>query len=972
MINDATFSVDENSANGSAVGGVPVTDPDAGDSHVYSIPVGNTGGAFAIDNAGNITVANSAALNFETTPVFTLTVQVRDQGGTGIIDTATITVNLNDINDAPVINDATFSVDENSANGSAVGGVPVTDPDAGDSHVYSIPVGNTGGAFAIDNAGNITVANSAALNFETTPVFTLTVQVRDQGGTGIIDTATITVNLNDINDAPVINDATFSVDENSANGSAVGGVPVTDPDAGDSHVYSIPVGNTGGAFAIDNAGNITVANSAALNFETTPVFTLTVQVRDQGGTGIIDTATITVNLNDINDAPVINDATFSVDENSANGSAVGGVPVTDPDAGDSHVYSIPVGNTGGAFAIDNAGNITVANSAALNFETTPVFTLTVQVRDQGGTGIIDTATITVNLNDINDAPVINDATFSVDENSANGSAVGGVPVTDPDAGDSHVYSIPVGNTGGAFAIDNAGNITVANSAALNFETTPVFTLTVQVRDQGGTGIIDTATITVNLNDINDAPVLTNNTGVAVLEGSSGNILNAAMLATTDADNTAGQLVYTLSGVPANGTLYLSGVALGTSDSFTQEDIDSGRITYDHDGSETVVDSFAFSVDDGVGAASNASFAITVTSVNDVPKISLINTTTTITEDVDTSSAIKVADIVITDDAMGINSLSLSGADAAMFEIVGGNALYLRAGVLLDAIGNPNLDVTVAVDDTAVVGAPDDAAFQTISVSAAVAVTPPPTTTVIDDPTDSGDTVEPEPDTAAETTEPIAEPEAEPVESVPEAVAPPVEVVDDQAPVSQTPSFVAARTPFLIKAAGQFTRVLATDPTVKAILQRQFNKSSVLREAAPADKGLQQADHRADLHNRMAARAYLNMVNSLDEVKKEMAGEIAFNKTVLGSAIAVSTGLSVGYVIWLIRGGMLLSSLLSSIPAWQILDPLPVLAGRRGEDEIDDDESLASIIDRKPQKKTAKKKPVGASLDTKESVDPGAA
>jgi hypothetical protein len=80
---------------------------------------------------------------------------------------------------------------------------------------------------------------------------------------------------------------------------------------------------------------------------------------------------------------------------------------------------------------------------------------------------------------------------------------------------------------------------------------------------------------------------------------------------------------------------------------------------------------------------------------------------------------------------------------------------------------------------------------------------------------------------------------------------------------------------------------------------------------------------------------------------------------------VSTGLSVGYVIWLIRGGMLLSSLLSSIPAWQILDPLPVLAGRKADDESDDDESLASIIDRKPQEKAAEKKPMGESLDTKE-------
>ena len=263
----------------------------------------------------------------------------------------------------------------------------------------------------------------------------------------------------------------------------------------------------------------------------------------------------------------------------------------------------------------------------------------------------------------------------------------------------------------------------------------------------------------------------------------------------------------------------------------------GTFSYTHDGTENFTDSFTYEVSDGAGGTDTATVTITVTPVNDAPKISLINTTTTIAEDVDTSAAIKVADIVIADDAMGINDLSLSGADAAMFEIVGGNALYLRAGVLLDSVGNPNLDVTVAVDDTAVGGVPDDWTFQTISVTAAVAVTPPPTTPVVDNPSDGGDTVEPGPDTPAETIEPIAEPEAEPVESVPEAAAPPVTVVDVQAPVSQAGSFVAARTPYLIKAAGQFTRVLATDPTVKAIVQRQFNKSSVLREAAPADKGL---------------------------------------------------------------------------------------------------------------------------------------
>jgi hypothetical protein len=301
----------------------------------------------------------------------------------------------------------------------------------------------------------------------------------------------------------------------------------------------------------------------------------------------------------------------------------------------------------------------------------------------------------------------------------------------------------------------------------------------------------------------------------------------------------------------------------------------------------------------------------------------------------------------------------------MFEIVGGNALYLKAGALLDAVGNPNLDVTVKVDDTAVGGVPDDTAFHTISVTAAVAVTPPPTTPVVDNPTDSGDTAEPGPDIVPETSEPAPEPEAPVVESAPEAVVPEVTVVAAQAPVSPTRGLAATRTPYLVKATAQFSRVLATNPMVKAMVQRQADNQSTLRDEAPTNRQRQSAERQADLHNRMVARAYLNMVNSLDGVKKEIAGEIAFNKTVLGSAIAVSTGLSVGYVVWMIRGGMLLSSLLSSIPAWQILDPLPVLAGRRGEDDLDDDESLASIIDRNSQKKTPKKEPAGTPSNTKE-------
>ena len=70
-----------------------------------------------------------------------------------------------------------------------------------------------------------------------------------------------------------------------------------------------------------------------------------------------------------------------------------------------------------------------------------------------------------------------------------------------------------------------------------------------------------------------------------------------------------------------------------------------------------------------------------------------------------------------------------------------------------------------------------------------------------------------------------------------------------------------------------------------------------------------------------------------------------------------------------RGGLLLASLLSTMPAWRVIDPLPVLGAFRNDEDGDDDESLESLV-----KKGARKKPatapeaVGQDLDAEE---PGA-
>ncbi len=98
-------------------------------------------------------------------------------------------------------------------------------------------------------------------------------------------------------------------------------------------------------------------------------------------------------------------------------------------------------------------------------------------------------------------------------------------------------------------------------------------------------------------------------------------------------------------------------------------------------------------------------------------VTLQNTLTSISEATDVSSRVRLADISVTDDGLGTNSLSLSGTDAASFELVG-TSLYLKAGTALNHASKPTLSVAVAVDDPTVGGSPDASTSFTLTVTQA--------------------------------------------------------------------------------------------------------------------------------------------------------------------------------------------------------------------------------------------------------------
>ncbi|MBL9182606.1 MAG: lamin tail domain-containing protein [Verrucomicrobiaceae bacterium] len=106
-------------------------------------------------------------------------------------------------------------------------------------------------------------------------------------------------------------------------------------------------------------------------------------------------------------------------------------------------------------------------------------------------------------------------------------------------------------------------------------------------------------------------------------------------------------------------------------------------------------------------------------------ITLNNAVNSLEENTSTASPIKVADIVVIDDGLGANSLSLSGADAASFQLTG-SALYLKSGVVLDFETKTSYAVTINADDTTVGTTPDVTQNFTLNVTDQLveAVAPP--------------------------------------------------------------------------------------------------------------------------------------------------------------------------------------------------------------------------------------------------------
>ena len=282
-------------------------------------------------------------------------------------------------------------------------------------------------------------------------------------------------------------------------------------------------------------------------------------------------------------------------------------------------YAITGGNTNGAFALDPVtGEITVANSTELDFENTPVFNLAVTVTDAGGHS--DNATITVDLNNLNDNnPVADAESFTVAEGGTateadldagtsllDGDTDADLPndtltvTTTPVSGPSHASSFIL-NADGTFSYTHDGSENLSDS------------FTYEVTD--ALGHSSTAVVTITITPVNDSPVLGNN-NLIITEGATV-IFDSTMLSATDVDNSDPGLTFNISGVTGG---HFERVSTGMNMTvFTQNDITSGEVQFVQDGGETAP-TYSVSVTDGTNSTPAVPANITFINQNDTPTV----------------------------------------------------------------------------------------------------------------------------------------------------------------------------------------------------------------------------------------------------------------------------------------------------------------------------------------------------------------
>ncbi len=826
----------------------------------------------------------------------------------------------------------------------------------------------------------------------------LTVQVNDQGNTGsgghLLDTETVNITVDAVNDDPVLaipGDQT--VDEDTLLN--LPAITITDVDAASGDLLvSLTVNNgsltlgqtTGLSFttgdgdqdaALTFTGTLDDLNAAlaTLSYQGNQHYNgpdqLTVQVNDQGNTGsgghLLDTETVNITVDAVNDDPVLaipGDQT--VDEDTLLN--LPAITITDVDAASGDLLvSLTVNNgsltlgqtTGLSFttgdgdqdaALTFTGTLDDLNAAlaTLSYQGNQHYNgpdqLTVQVNDQGNTGsgghLLDTETVNITVDAVNDDPVLaipGDQT--VDEDTLLN--LPAITITDVDAASGDLLvsltvnngSLTLGQTAGlSFTIGDGdqdaaltftGTLDDLNAAlaTLSYQGNQHYNgpdqLTVQVNDQGNTGsgghLLDTETVNITVDAVNDRPTSNGLNDVTVKEDSAPTEIDLHA-AFDDIETGDSDLRFRIDDL-TNAALFRR----------IQFDPDTGILTLTYQANANGVSEITIRATDDEGLYVTEKVNVEVLPVNDAP--------------VAKADFYQIpGDQVLEVEQPGIleNDSDIEG-DRLTVELVEapkhGKLVVGRNGAFR-YVPDPSF---LGWDSFTYNASDGDADSEPVRVFIKVLT---PTSPVDTDPVKPGTGIsDGNPTTPGDNNDDGSSPLGSPVSGELRDL-----IRDGSNGASDSPSLADDRGAIRSEDSTNNDRsadsALDFGSTADDSLGQRLNARG--RYIAGFDELLLDHVHVETTDLPDIAIDTSSMWGDLDELVQVLQEDGGVNRLAIGSAVGITTGLTVGYVLWTVRAGYVLTTLIAQVPAWRVVDPLPILTSLDGQSE-GDGESLQTII-----------------------------
>lgn len=861
------------------------------------------------------------------------------------------TVTVAKVNDQPSVSPVTINAAEDGVLINA--NFLVVDADASDTHVFTLVglpsegsvINNNDGTFSFDPGADfqdLALGESRDVSF--------TYRATDNSGAGNSDSglATVTVTVAGANDQPVA--GAFSISANEDGGSVNGSFIETDADTNDTHVFSITsmpaegsvINNNDGTFTFDPGGDFQDLAEGA-----TRMVSFDYTVTDDAGTGNSNSiaATVTITVTGKNETPVVGD--FSIAANEDGGLVNGSFSVADGDGADTHTFVIVaapseggvINNNDGTFSFDPGADFQDLSEGEIR-EVTFTYRATDSSSASNDTSML--GTVRVEVTGSNDRPIVSSFVInSVEDGSATNSSFS---VSDVDGLDTQTIVILTAPSEGNVVNNNDGTFTF--NPGVDFQDLAQgesrnVSVTYQSTDDSGAGNNSSGieTITFTVAGTNDRPTVAAITLGATEDGAMA--LGSFNVADADSSDTHGFVITTL---PAEG------VVINNGDGTFHFDVGSDFQRLAH--GESTSTTFTFAAVDSSGVASatskNGLVTVTVMGTNDRPVV----------HDMSISMNVSDAELIDTFDFTEIDlsdkhniTVLTQPSEGTLIDLGNGSFKFLP-GEDFDELSfgdSATVNATFQVLDDS--GQSNDVSgVGTISIEVkgdsfliidpvAPPVTAPetPSTPTVEEPSPNNSEAEPSEPESNEPEQPQDDSGAEQPNEERGGNFEGDEVgerLNDVARSENSDSLFG----------GAFTdlsvRVTSTDVVQNTTI---FDRVDTNLTGALSIESVETLRVKFALYSDPLSLVETERyMRGIDDIRDELERSSQGRDTAMGGVFSVTAGISAGYVVWLARSGILLSSVLSSLPAWRFIDPLPVLSGAQ-TDGVDDDESLEEMV-----------------------------